>query len=103
MEAMKSEGLGLICRNYRIRQGEIDLILQDRSEVVFMEVRYRASERFGRPEETINVAKRIRLQRTAEHFLTTHRNLRDRPCRFDVFAVSGSKEKPVFDWLRNAF
>lgn len=98
---LQRRGLKLICRNYQIRQGEIDLILRDNELIIFLEVRYRASDRFGRPEETINVAKRNRLRRTAEHFLACHKNLSAQPCRFDVLAILGPRENPVSNWIRD--
>jgi putative endonuclease len=98
---LQRRGLKLICRNYQIRQGEIDLILRDNEQIIFLEVRYRASDRFGRPEETINVAKRNRLKRTAEHFLACHQDLGAQPCRFDVLAILGPRENPVSNWIRD--
>ena len=38
---LKQQGLRFITRNYRCRQGEIDLVMEDTSELVFVEVRYR--------------------------------------------------------------
>jgi putative endonuclease len=44
---LRSQGLKLLCRDYRSRYGEIDLIMTDSNTLVFGELRYRRSEYFG--------------------------------------------------------
>jgi putative endonuclease len=79
-------GYRLIERRFRLRNGEIDLVMADGGTVVFVEVRRRRSERGGDPLESITARKRGRLVRAARVFLA-RRELGDRPCRFDVVAV----------------
>ena len=97
---LERAGLKLLTRNYRCPQGEIDLIMDDRGTVVFVEVRYRRSDRFGSAAETVDRRKQSRLQAAAAHYLLRHGL--DRPCRFDVVAVSGAVP-PQIEWLRDAF
>ena len=54
---LQARGLRLLERNYRSRRGEIDLIMQDGEQLVFVEVRYRASNRYGSAAESITSAK----------------------------------------------
>ena len=68
LDQLQSKGLHLVERNYQTRRGEIDLILQEEASLVFVEVRYRASSAFGRPEETVDAKKQSRLRFTAEVF-----------------------------------
>lgn len=96
---LERAGLKRIARNYRCPQGEIDLIMDDRDTLVFVEVRYRRSDAFGTPAETVNRRKQARLQAAAGHYLLTHPA--DRACRFDVVSVSGLDVR--IEWLRNAF
>ena len=103
LDQLQSNGLRLVERNYRTRRGEIDLILREDTSLVFVEVRYRASSAFGRPEETVDAKKQSRLRFTAEVFLQQYRNGYDTPCRFDVFAVSGKMPDPDWQWIQNAF
>ena len=103
LDQLQSNGLRLVERNYRTRRGEIDLILREDTSLVFVEVRYRASSTFGRPEETVDAKKQSRLRFTAEVFLQQYRNGYDTPCRFDVFAVSGKMPDPDWQWIQNAF
>ena len=85
-------------RNYRSRRGEIDLIMRDARTLVFVEVRFRASTRFGTPAESVDVRKQRKLAATAAHYLQS--NQTNLPCRFDVIALSGTNH---IDWIRNAF
>ncbi len=87
----------LLERNYLTRHGELDLIMQDDDTLVFVEVRYRSSERFGGAVASINHAKQRKLVATAQHYLQ-RRHRQDTPCRFDVIAISGSDE---LQWLSN--
>ncbi len=100
---LKAQGLYELKRNYRCPCGEIDLILQQQATLVFVEVRYRASSRYGYPQETINARKRRRILKTARHYLQTHPSAARRPCRFDVVTVCGGQEKPEFQWIKGAF
>jgi putative endonuclease len=95
---LEARGLRVVTRNYRCRRGEIDLVMGEQGTLVFVEVRYRASTRFGTPAETIDLKKRRRIAAAAAHYLLHHpTNL---ACRFDVVAVSGKDE---MSWIRNAF
>jgi putative endonuclease len=96
---LERAGLKLLARNYRCPQGEIDLVMDDRDALVFVEVRYRRTNDFGTPAETVDRRKQARLQAAAGHYLLTHSA--DRACRFDVVAVSGRDVR--IDWLRDAF
>ena len=103
LATLQEQHLRLLAQNFRTRQGEIDLILTDEIFLVFVEVRYRSSNYFGRPEETVNFKKQTRIRRTAEYFLSRYPNPNQQPCRFDVFSVSGRRENPKWKWICNAF
>ena len=93
-------GLRLIERNYRCRRGEIDLIMRDAGNLVFVEVRYRRQSRYGSGLESVDRNKQHRISLCAARYLQQHPGHADRPARFDVVAVmpDGSIE-----WIRNAF
>lgn len=90
--------LKLIARNHRCKFGEIDLIMRDGAVLVFIEVRYRRSSRFGAPAATVDARKQRRLATAARHYLMT--NPCQLACRFDVVAISGQDH---IQWIRNAF
>lgn len=89
-------GLVLVARNFRCKGGEIDLIMQDRSSLVFVEVRKRADNRHGGAAASITSAKQRRLLIAAQVYL--QRYAMPPACRFDVIAIDGEK----LDWLKNA-
>jgi len=98
---LMQQGLQPIERNYGIRAGEIDLIMQQAQVLVFIEVRYRADNEHGSGAESITYQKQRKLRRTAEHYLQKNFGNTPPDCRFDVISASGN---PVqFDWIKNAF
>lgn len=100
---LRKRGLSIIARNYACRAGEIDLIMLDGDTIVFVEVRYRRSLRFGGGLESITDRKRSRLIRTAAHFLVKRSGPVEPPCRFDVLAITGGAENYSIDWIADAF
>lgn len=98
---LQRAGLQLVARNVTFRHGEIDLVMRDGKDVVFVEVRYRRSSRFGDGIDSIGPSKRARLIRAAQSFLADNPTLARQACRFDVVALVESDPQP--EWLRNAF
>jgi putative endonuclease len=95
---LKKQGLTLIEKNYRCKFGEIDLIMQEKAILVFVEVRYRSNRQFGSAIDSITPAKQQKLLRTAEHYL---QRLSQTPeCRFDIIGIDTQRQ---IDWVRNAF
>lgn len=100
---LEAKGLYLIAENYRCRSGELDLVMREGAQIVFIEVRYRRSPRPVTPAETINRRKRRRIASAASHFLQRNAKYIDNPIRLDVVGVSGPLDKPDIDWIKNAF
>ncbi|WP_377517498.1 YraN family protein [Microbulbifer taiwanensis] len=100
---LRDAGLTLLTRNYRSRRGEIDLIARDGDTLVFVEVRYRRSSRFGSAGASVDARKQQKLLATAQSYLQQYRL--DCPCRFDVFAIDGAAEGDTqnIQWLKDAF
>ena len=97
-----SNGCRLIVAKYRSRIGEIDLIVEDKGTLVFVEVRYRSDTSRGTGAETITATKQRRIIRTAEYFLINHKQYQDSACRFDVISMSDSVNDSI-DWIKRAF
>ena len=102
-EFLQRQGLELLVTNYRNRTGEIDLIMVDDQTLVFVEVKQRRDSQFGRPEESVGMAKQAKLRRTAASYLQRHDRSQSWPCRFDVVAITGTPHAPVCRWIQNAF
>lgn len=97
-------GMRLLARNYRCKQGELDLVMRDADTVVFVEVRYRRRDLWGDAAETVDWRKQKRVIAAAHHYLLTHPHLANQPCRFDVIAAIGDPAEPAsYRWLREAF
>ncbi len=92
-------GLRLVTRNYRCRGGEIDLIMRDSDQLVFVEVRLRRDPRFGGALASVDYHKQRRLTLAAAHYLQRHPW--DGPCRFDVVGLSEPNQDP--QWVKHAF
>ncbi len=101
---LEDRGLILLVRNYRGRFGEIDLVMRDDSMLVFIEVRQRRSQRYGTPAETVDARKQGRLRATAEQYLQQHHPRESqKPCRFDIVAITDGPQGQQIEWLRDAF
>ncbi len=67
--ALIGRGYRILDRNWRCREGEIDLVARDGDALVFVEVKTRSSDAFGHPFEAITAAKLARLRRLASAWL----------------------------------
>jgi putative endonuclease len=83
---LQSRGYVVLEANYRTRNGEIDLVAEKDGGIVFVEVRTRASGRFGPPEESVTPEKREHLVAAAQQYLQD-RDAADRDWRIDLVAV----------------
>jgi putative endonuclease len=79
-------GYDVLARNWRVRDGEIDLVLRSGSTIVFCEVKTRRSVAFGLPAEAVTPAKQARIRRLAVQWLAECARSAD-VLRFDVAAV----------------
>lgn len=94
-----SEGVNIVERNFRNRQGEIDIIGYDGEYLVFFEVKYRSGKSKGSAAEAVGFAKQRKICRVADYYRVIHRCTEDTPIRFDVVAVDGERMK----WIKDAF
>lgn len=103
---LRKQGFRIRGRRVRVgRRDELDLVVQDGEQLVFVEVKTRKSERFGRPVTAVDRAKRKHLSRAAIRYVRTLRNPRIY-FRFDVVEVIGCPEQAsdvTIRHIRNAF
>ncbi len=98
----EANGYEVLERNWRRREGEIDLIVRQGKGVVFCEVKTRSSERFGSGAESVLAAKQRRIRRLAARWLSelTPASGRHRvEVRFDVVSITGGRVEVI----ENAF
>ena len=103
-EFLTSKGLQTVARNFRCRLGEIDLVMRDGAELVFVEVRYRGNRRIASASTTVDRHKQGKLIRSAALFLSWQPRWASRAMRFDVIAIhADGNGDPTINWIRDAF
>ena len=98
LDYLIDQGLQLVTRNYSCKAGEIDLIMKDAAQLIFVEVRYRARADFGSALESVPPAKQRKLIITAQHYLQQSGKIP--ACRFDVVGMGQDRQ---IHWIKNAF
>ncbi|PID44608.1 MAG: YraN family protein [Proteobacteria bacterium] len=99
---LTDQGIEILCRNYRNRFGEIDIIGNDQGTYIFVEVKTRKSNRYGSPQEAVTLKKQSQISNIAQSYLQQH-NLTDIPVRFDVIAITFDQDKPLVNHIVAAF
>jgi putative endonuclease len=101
---LRHNGYKILFRNFRGRSGgEIDIVCRDKDTLVFVEVKTRRREDFGRPVEAVDREKQKRISRGALTWLRMLDN-RDILFRFDVVEVIITDDaKPRLELIKNAF
>ena len=97
------QGLIRVEQNFSSRYGEIDIIMRDADEWVFIEVRLRQSQTFGGGLESVTPNKQRKLINTAEYYMQKHHKNHFDSCRFDIIEISGKLAEPRINWIKDAF
>ena len=101
---LRRRGYRIVERNFRCRQGEIDIIAEKGGFLVFVEVKERKDARFAEAREFVTAAKQRRILAAAQLWLTQHET--DRQPRFDVvevYAPQGEKGPVRIEHIEDAF
>lgn len=98
-EYLTLQGYQILERNFRCRQGEIDLIAKEGEWLVFIEVKYRKTAGSGEPLEAVNQRKQEKIYQAARYYLHHFYYGQEIVCRFDVVAILGEE----ISLIRNAF
>jgi putative endonuclease len=101
------KGYEIVQRNYTCKIGEIDLIIKDKNELVFVEVKCRSSLYFGRPCEAVNYKKQRKIIRTTQNYIK-EKNAYKALVRFDIIEVLANKcgnnfQLNEINHIKNAF
>ena len=91
-------------RNWRGAGGELDLVVERRGEIVFVEVKVRSSDLFGGAVAAVDRTKQRTMTRVSSAYLSAH-GLWERPCRYDIitFERAGRFGRWRLRHYRNAF
>jgi putative endonuclease len=83
---LKGRGYQIVETNYRIPDGEIDIIVSKDGVLVFVEVRAKTSRTFGTPEESVTSRKKQKLVKVAQDYVQRH-DIQESSWRIDFIAV----------------
>jgi putative endonuclease len=103
-EYLLSNGLSPLDRNFNTPRGEIDIIMRDDTQLVFVEVRFRQSEYFGGAEASITRQKYLRMTAAAQAYMQLHKTTNALSARFDLIGMRRSKNDPSgyqLNWIKN--
>ena len=100
---LRRHGFTIVARNYRPRAGagEIDLVAWEKDQLVFVEVKTRASSEFGMPEEAVDIEKQVYVARAARDYLR-RANVDWGTARFDIVSILLT-DPPAIRLIRDAF
>ncbi len=96
---LTERGVRIRERNFRCRQGEIDIIGCEKEYLVFFEVKYRRDDSRGNAAEAVGFRKQRKICRVSDYYRMIHGCPSDTPVRFDVIAMDGGR----IEWIRDAF
>ena len=93
---LERQGYRLVCRNYRCRQGEIDLIVEKDQQLIFVEVKTRSYHSISAAVENISLKKKQRISRTAYLYLKQNPQYGKYNTRFDAIIILRDKGQDSF-------
>lgn len=100
VEFLRKKGYFIIETNFRVRQAEIDIVARDGSTIVFVEVKYRATDKLGHPFDAVDYKKQQKISRAALFYMSKNKlSIDNTSVRFDVIGILGEE---IFH-LKDAF
>lgn len=96
---LEERGMKIVERNFRNRQGEIDIIGYHNGYLVFVEVKYRTGNGKGSALEAVDYRKIRQICKVADYYRYLHKLGMNTMIRYDVVAIQGEE----IQWIQNAF
>ena len=97
---LESLGYHILDRNFKAKQGEIDIIAVDRNVLIFVEVKTRTNGAYGRPIDAINKVKQKHIKETTKFYIYKN-NLQDYYVRVDAIEVYDTGKKAIINHIKN--
>ena len=94
-------GHQIVCRNYRYKRSEIDLISECDNLLIFTEVKYRSNINFGQPESFVSNLKMKRIKEAAGYYLYEKNWSFD--IRFDIISIVSNKNTDLIEHFTDCF
>lgn len=98
-EYLTARGMDILERNFRNRQGEIDIIGRHGQYLVFVEVKFRSGTDMGMAVEAVGIHKQRQICKVADYYRMIHHLGDNTAVRYDVLAIQGED----IQWIQNAF
>ncbi len=102
LKFLQNRGLKLITKNFNTKMGEIDIIMRDKYQIIFIEVRYRKSSSYGSAAESVSFNKQQKIIRTSLYYMQKAGLYEKVPFRFDIIAINDDPTCPI-EWIKAAF
>ncbi|HEY4458294.1 MAG TPA: YraN family protein, partial [Pseudonocardiaceae bacterium] len=100
---VKAAGFTVLCRNWRCREGELDILATDGDMLVVCEVKTRTTDEFGTPADAMNAKKIRRIKEATNRWLREYR-IPYVPVRYDLAEVRWPRTgDPQLQYRRDAF
>lgn len=101
---LKAKGFQILEKNYRCRLGEVDLIVENKDRLVFVEVKTRRDSQSVSPRELISRSKQVHISKVAQHYLAQKKNQKqENTASFAVLIVDWSSGRPEIEFINDAF
>jgi len=98
---LKKKGYKILCRNYRFKKLEVDIVTEFKNELVIVEVKTRASRFLAGPEETVTKSKQRSIIKATHQYIIE--NEIDLETRFDIISIILNEKETSIDHLEDAF
>ena len=96
VETLVKEAYRILERNYQNRFGEIDIIAEKNKEIVFVEVKYRKTNKFGYGYEAVDKRKIMKILKLADYYIQS-KKYQNYKIRFDCMSYLGDE----LDWIKD--
>lgn len=100
---IRKKGYKILCRNYKGKKGEIDIIGYKDKTIVFVEVKRRAKKGLQKPEEAVDVRKQRKIIAAAKEFLAKEKLSEYKYVRFDILGITDTEDGRNIEYYENAF
>ena len=91
-----SNGYSVVCKNFRVQQGEIDLIVEKNQQLIFVEVKTRSYHSMDSVLANVNYKKQLHISRVAQEYCRQNPQFDNYNTRFDVIIVFRDKIHGTF-------
>ena len=99
---LRSIGYIILSQNFYAREGEIDIVAKEKDEYIFVEVKTRISNKYGKPVDAVNKRKKKHILATSKYYIYKY-GLEDKYIRFDVVEVYIDGKNKSINHIKNVF